>query len=335
MSGRTNEAIYAALGTSRQALQQYWTRRRAYQLCLDEAEAQLLMLRKKHGGLGLAKAYGQINPRGLGRDRFVFEMTRRGHALPLRRSYIRTTYSSRRRFPNLIKGLIINDINLIWQSDTTYFRLGEVFYYLTFILDVYSRRMLGFSVSTNLRATANVAALDQALRLRKGQDLSQLIFHSDGGTQYRYEPFIALLRSHGISSSMCETATDNAYAEKLNDVIKNEYLAYQDIVNLKQLRRHVKRAVDNYNRTRLHGQLPGTWTPLDYERYLRDRGQQAVHQPLLIRDGQAERQNDWHPEAYQNLAHPRVWAPKGVSQILPEYVILHQPMRNPQLVLEL
>jgi transposase InsO family protein len=292
------------------------------------------MLRKDHGGLGLVKAYQQIAPRGLGRDRFVGEMTRRGHALPRRLNHIRTTRSSGGRFPNLIKNLIINDINIVWQSDTTYFRLGDRFCYLTFIIDVYSRRLLGFSVSMDLRAEANVAALRHALRTRQGQDLSQVIFHSDGGTQYRYAPFVELLRSHGISSSMCNAATDNAYAEKLNDVIKNEYLAYQDIIDLGQLRKRVKKAVDNYNRTRLHGRLPGRWTPLAYERYLRDNEPPAVHQPLLIRDGQAEREY-WQPTAFQNLAHPRVWAPKGVSQILPANVILHQPMRDPQLVLEL
>lgn len=334
MSSRTNEAIYAVLGTSRQAVAQYWTRQREYRLHVDEAEAQLLVHRKGHGGLGLVKAYRQIAPRGLGRDGFVAEMTWRGHALPRRRSHQRTTRSGGRRFPNLVKGLIINDINLIWQSDTTYFRLGEKFYYLTFIIDVYSRRILGVSLSTDLRAEANVAALRQALRLRQGHDLSQLIFHSDGGTQYRYEPFVALLRRHGISSSMCSAATDNAYAEKLNDVIKNEYLAYQAIPDPAQLSRQLKKAVKNYNHTRLHGQLPGDYAPLAYERYLRDQAPQAVHPPLLIRDGQTERQ-DWQPEAYQNLAHPRVWAPKGVSQILPANVILYQPMRNPQLVLEL
>jgi transposase InsO family protein len=334
MSGSVaNERVYEAMQTSRQAVHQYLSHRHSYLQRVAEAEATLLLHRKEHPGLGLVKAYGQIQPTGLGRDRFVFEMTRRGHALPLKRNYVRTTRSDGYRFPNLIKGLVINGVNLVWQSDTTYFRIGEKWYYITFIIDVYSRLIIGHHVNTTLAATANVAALKMALKNRAGADLSQLIFHSDGGTQYRYKPFVELLRSHGISSSMCSAATDNAYAEKLNDVIKNEYLVYLHAAILKELRRILNRSVKNYNTKRHHGQLPRPMTPADYEKWLDSADSSGKRSLQLIRDGQAPA-SDWQPDVCgSNLVDPVARATKGVYQILPAHVLLDLPTEDRQLAI--
>jgi transposase InsO family protein len=329
----SNETVYATLGTTRQAFSQYRQRRLLYEEHVDEAEAALELHRKDHPGLGLVKAYHQIKPKGLGRDRFVFEMTRLGYALPLRRNYARTTYSDGRRFPNLIKGLVINAVNQVWQSDTTYFRIGEKWYYLTFIIDVYSRRIIGYHASSSLRADANVAALKMALKTRAGQDLSQLIFHSDGGAQYRFRAFVELLRSNGISSSMCEAATDNAYAEKLNDVIKNEYLAHFVVHDLKSLRRILARCVHNYNKVRHHGQLPIKCSPSDYEQWLNTKEAKEDPPLLLIRDGQGP-STEYEPDVSgPDLASPLLRAIKGVSQILPAHVLLDLPTEDRQLVL--
>lgn len=327
--------IYGALGTSRQAVAQYCQRRDHYMEAVDEAQATLLLMRRDHAGLGLVKAYHQIKPPLLGRDRFVFEMTGLGHALPRKKNYTRTTRSDGYRFPNLIKGLVISGVNQVWQSDTTYFRIGERWFYLTFIIDIYSRLMVGYHASTSLKAEANIAALKMALKQRAGQDLSQLIFHSDGGTQYRFKPFVELLRNQGISSSMCEAATDNAYAEKLNDVIKNEYLSYGNASDLRSLRRILTKSVNNYNRTRYHGQLPIKCAPFGYEQWLQtDEG--ITERPLqLIRDGQGPA-IEWEPDVGgQDLTHPVLRATKGVSQILPAHIILDLPKEDRQLALPL
>ena len=329
----SNGRIYEALATSRQAVDQFLARQRCYLQSVDEAEATLLLHRKDHPGLGLVKAYGQINPAGLGRDRFVFEMTRRGHALPRKHNYTRTTRSDGHRFPNLIKGLVINGVNLVWQSDTTYFRMREKWYYITFIIDVYSRLIVGYHLSTSMAASANVAALKMALKNRRGADLSQLIFHSDGGTQYRYRPFVEQLRDHGISSSMCKAATDNAYAEKLNDVIKNEYLTHFSASVLSQLRRNLDRSVSNYNQKRHHGQLPQPMSPAAYERWLSSAHSRGKCPLQLIRDGQAPA-SDWQPTLVgSNLADPVARATKGVYQILPAHVVLDLPTQDRQLAM--
>lgn len=260
-------------------------------------------------------------------------MTRRGHALRAKRSYQRTTRSGSYRFPNLIKGLVINDINLVWQSDTTYFRIADRFFYLTFIVDLYSRRIVGHCVSHSLSAQANLAALKMAIGQRREYSLQGLIFHSDGGTQYRFGPFVELLRSHAISSSMCELALDNAYAERLNGIVKNEYLYDQGPRNLKHLAQLTAKAVDNYNDQRIHYGLPEKVSPRQFEQHI-NQDPQNWRYWLHIKDGQAARQVE-NIGAGQMLNTSGMWAPKGVAQILPANVILHQPMVNPQLVLEL
>ena len=158
MSGITKERIYRATGTTRQGLYQHYKRQDERLLNMDEAEVALVYHRKEHPGCGLVKLWKMIDPE-IGRDRFVFEMTHRGYALPSVRNMVRTTRSGASRFPNLIKGLIISGPDQVWQSDTTYFRIGEQFYYITFIIDIYTRLVVGFSVSKSLRAEANVRAL--------------------------------------------------------------------------------------------------------------------------------------------------------------------------------
>jgi putative transposase len=331
MNSPSNEEVYAVLDTSRQALRQFMRRRDAYEDAVYSAEGMLLAHRADHGGLGLEKAYFMIQPEGLGRDAFVREMTLLGHSLERKRNYYRTTRSNGLRYPNLVKLLTIIGLNRVWQSDTTYYRIGDRYYYLTFILDVYSRLIVGYSVSDNLKAKANIEALKMAFRYRKGMNLRELIFHSDGGSQYRSEAFVEVLRSQGISSSMCMKALDNAYAEKLNDVIKNEYLVYWQIDNFVKLKRCVKKAVDNYNKVRHHGQLPLRVAPLEFEHYLRDS---KMHKPplLLIRDGQAE-ELEYQPMAAQNLTYPGSGAFGGTSQILPAFVKLGLPKEDGQLAL--
>ena len=335
MKTHTSEQIYREFKTSRQAIAQFAQRQKQYAIRVDQAEAALQLHRRDHGGLGLVKAYYEIKPEGLGRDRFVREMQQRGWALPIRRSYHRTTRSGSYRYPNLIKGLVINAINLVWQSDTTYFRIGEQWYYLTFIIDVYSRRVLAAQVSTSLSAQANVAALKQALKIRRGHDLSQLIFHSDGGTQYRFAEFIELLRRHGISSSMCDAATDNAYAEKINDVMKNEYLEYSKPTGLTSLRTKLAKAVRNYNQKRHHGQLPFRVSPQGYESYLLSE-QAATNRPyLLIRDGQRPAYDYDFSLAGPMQAQPLAKASRKSAQILPAFIQLDLPVEDRQLSLNL
>ncbi|PIE77331.1 MAG: integrase, partial [Candidatus Delongbacteria bacterium] len=162
-----------------------------------------------------------------------------GFRVKHKKNYRRTTYSSKSNYPNLIKGLEVASPNVIWQSDITYIEVNNTFYYAVFIIDVYTKEIVGYKVSDHMRATANVEALKSAI---KKFGVPQ-IHHSDRGSQYVYKPYIELLKSHETKISMSLIAQENAYAERINKTIKEEYLAGWAIDSFEHLKKCVKKAV--------------------------------------------------------------------------------------------
>ena len=259
-------ALYHSIGTSRQVLHQWLDRQ------LQEAEEQALLrriveeLRGDHPRMGARQMYRMVEPRTMGRDKFVALCAEWGMLLERRPSPIRTTNSlGVTRFENLLNDLELSHPNQVWSSDITYYELVDGVCYLTFIMDIFTRRILGHSISRSLRTEeTTIPALRQALRLRKGMDLGSLIFHSDGGGQYYCKEFIKLLRSSGIRSSMCEHAWENPYSERVNGIIKNDYLKPWGVDTYPKARTQVPRAVKLYNGERLHSSL-GHVSPIAFE----------------------------------------------------------------------
>jgi len=208
--------------------------------------------------------YWTIEPQGMGRDKFCRIFRQLGYGIRRTRNPVRTTIPAHKVFDNLIEGRLIDGPNQVWQSDITYFRVGPRHYYLTFIIDVYTRRIVGYAVSDSLRAEANARALKMALELYKEEDLEGLIHHSDRGSQYTDSGYLRMLRSRGMVVSMGRKAQDNAYAERVNGVIKNEYLAYRTMSGFRSLKKYTRQAVHDYNTRRHHGSL-GRMCPVDYE----------------------------------------------------------------------
>jgi transposase InsO family protein len=120
-----------------------------------------------------------------------------------------------------------------------------------FITDVYTRKIVGYSVSDHMRATANVKALRMALSQHKAPE----IHHSDRGSQYTYQAYTDLLKQSGCRLSMALTAQDNAYAERIHRTIKEEYLAYWQPQTLQKLKYCVTKAVYQYNNQWPHNSL--------------------------------------------------------------------------------
>ncbi len=259
--------VYQAARVSRQAYYQYNQRQalfndRLYALCI-EAD----MLREEHPGCGVEKMYTVLKPDWLGRDRFIEIMMHYGYRLRVHRNYSKTTYPGKVHYPNMIPGMLLWDKNLLWQSDITYYRIADTFYYLIFIIDAYTKRILGYSATDHMRATANLTALKMAI-VNAGTLTYRLIHHSDRGSQYGEKNYVELLNKYRINISMCKHPQDNAYAERINGIIKNEYLKYWDISNLTMLKKKCKQAVNHYNTKRPHLYLPNKNTPLEFERSL-------------------------------------------------------------------
>lgn len=266
------KALYQIVGLSKQALHKFNTSQAKRLIQQERLEHQANAIRRIHPQMGCRSMYSLMNDIELGRDRSEEFLLSKGFRIRRKPNYLKTTVSQRiYKFPNLIKGLKIRDINRVWQTDITYFMIpNEGVFYLIFIIDVYSRRIIGHTAHNHLRAEANLECLKMAFKTRKGQDLKSLIHHSDMGGQYIDKHYLEALRQRHIRISMCQQAWQNAYTERINNTIKNDYLKSRSIKSLSDLRKNLNHDVHLYNTERPHRNLLLKMSPLKFEEYLKD-----------------------------------------------------------------
>lgn len=232
--------------------------------------------RTKHPSMALKKLYVKLRPDFAGRDAFV-EFGMGNGFEPVRKARFHNTTRSgeERACPNLLHGMIVYDIDRLWVSDITYFKIGGTWLYIVLIEDVYSRKIIGWHASGRMFAEANVKALQKALQNRASPETSggaahfhnSLIHHSDKGSQYRSTEYTDMLKEHGLLPSMGNCCYDNAFMESTNGILKNEYLKHRPIHNLNDLRRYLEQDVHLYNSERPHGSL-NMMTTDEFERYI-------------------------------------------------------------------
>ena len=258
--------IYRTLSVSKQNFHQMLDRLLMQQMEKEQLLVIIRQVRQDHPKMSCRDLYRLIQPQFMGRDRFEAFCREEGFMVEVKRNFRRTTNSlGVTRFPNLILGLEVTAVNQVWVSDITYFEMPGKFYYLTFIMDLFSRRIIGYSESNNLLTQhTTIPALIMAVRTRKGQDLDGLIFHSDGGGQYYCKDFLKITIPLKIRNSMCDSVFENPHAERLNGTIKNNYLYPYGPENSTELRSMLKKAVDMYNHQKPHGSLNGL-SPANFE----------------------------------------------------------------------
>jgi putative transposase len=233
----------------------------------SEVDADLVVclvreVRRRHPRMGYKKLYHLLGPRlkslgvVVGRDRFGDVLRARGMLVPQLPRVPRTT-DSRHSLPilrNLISDLEPTGPNQIWVSDLTYIRLeGDGKYaYLSLIMDLHSRKIVGYHCCDNLEAAGCVAALDRALIDLPADRYP--IHHSDRGCQYCCHQYVDRLRSRDLPISMTEKnhCYENAFAERLNGILKQEYGLRLTFSDLKEARKMVAQAVWLYNSQRPH-----------------------------------------------------------------------------------
>lgn len=193
----------------------------------------------------------------LGRDRF-FEVLRNQALLldPLPKAP-RTTNSAHSLpvFTNLIRDLDVTGANQVWISDITYIRTREGFLYLSLITDKYSRKIVGYHLGHTLETQDTLRALRMAIaELPRG---ANPIHHSDRGCQYCSHEYIKELRAHGLRVSMTEEdhCAENAQAERVNGILKQEYFLNYEFRSSVQAQCAVDEAVRLYNTRRPHRSL--------------------------------------------------------------------------------
>ena len=276
-------SVYHISGVSKQAVHKHNRAYIDYSDRLQELITQVDEIRSIHPGCGLEKLYDSLRPPWLGRDKFISVFMELGYRVRRTKNYRRTTVPSILYYPNLIEGLLVWDKNRVWQTDITYYQVGDRFYYLTFIIDIYTKVIRGYKVSDHMRADANLAALKMALT--EAQGIIGIIHHSDRGSQFVDSDYRSLLIKHGFQLSMGLIAQENAYAERVNGIIKNEYLVYKSIYTFRQLKREVASAVDHYNNKRIHRSLPDKQTPREFENELLSLSTQNRPKVIVYTEG--------------------------------------------------
>jgi putative transposase len=248
------------LGRTRQAFHK--TQRRQEQEAVEGelVVQEVVKIRLDQKRIGGRKMYHMTEifreQRGIkmGRDAF-FDLLRDDGLLVARRraKKPRTTFSCRfLRYPNLIVDYVPTKANEIWVSDITYVRLRQGHAFLSLITDAYSRMIVGYSLSCDLSTKGCIAALKMARRnnaVRKG-----LIHHSDRGTQYSSAEYVRVLGKIRISMTQRGDPLENAIAERVNGILKQELLK-DEFDNFAEAKENIDRAVSIYNHQRPHSSV--------------------------------------------------------------------------------
>ena len=190
----------------------------------------------------------------IGRDR-LFSILRENQLLVRRKKYSSRTTNSYHRFykyNNTIKDLKIDKPNQVWASDITYIRTINGFCYLALITDMYSRKIVGYDLSDSLELKGCVRALNKAIYNAK--NIKELTHHSDRGIQYCSNIYTQILKRKKIQISMTEEnhCYENALAERVNGILKDEFYLDQTFTSVTHAKRATKNAIKLYNNKRLH-----------------------------------------------------------------------------------
>lgn len=195
----------------------------------------------------------------MGRDQLFNLLRFHGLLIRRRKRIVRTTDSNHifKRYPNLIKDLVVSGPEQLWVSDITYIRTLQGFSYLSLITDAYSRKIVGYSLHPTLEAIGCLQALQMAISTWKHESPFYLIHHSDRGIQYCCNEYTEMLQRFGIAISMTQSGSpyDNALAERVNGILKNEFYPKRVYQNHKDASKSIGKIVRIYNQQRPHSSV--------------------------------------------------------------------------------
>jgi transposase InsO family protein len=226
----------------------------------------------EYPGYGYRRIAAELRRRGFSvSGKKVLRLMRLDNLLCVKKRFRLCTTDSNhgeRVYANLARGLKVSGINQLWVSDITYIQLQREYVFLAVVLDVYSRRCIGWELSSHIDTRLTMGALQEALKTRRQDDLKGLIHHSDQGVQYACHEYVDCLREHGVQISMSRRGNpyDNAFAEsfmktlKYEEVYLNEYETYEDAMD------NIERFIEKvYNQKRLHSSI-GYKSPVEFEK---------------------------------------------------------------------
>lgn len=275
-------------GITRQA---HYQKRSREQIQSQENEIVLEMVRqvrRKHPRMGCRKMLYKIQPMlaqerlKMGRDRLFELLGEMNLLVKPRKTYHRTTLSGIPKAPNRLPGLVVSQCDQVWVCDITYLTLMKNrFAYLFLLMDLYSRYIVGWHVSSSLATDGALVSLENALSQRPNI-FENLIHHSDHGVQYTNQTYQKRLLDNHLLASMGAVGNcyDNIYAERVIGILKSEYSLNFPFANCAQVSPVVKEVIDLYNSDRPHLSL-GMATPMEIYRGIR-RNVPVIEFPLAV-----------------------------------------------------
>jgi putative transposase len=258
------------LGITRQAYYQHFWQQEATGIEDALVLQEVISIRQDHRVMGGRKLYEKLHPfllsHGIkmGRDALFDLLAANGLLVKKRRRRQVTTWSKHRfnRWPNIIRNLDVVRPNQLWVSDITYWKVKEEHLYISLITDAYSHKVVGYHLADTLEAIETIQALKMALKDLPERLSEALIHHSDRGVQYCTESYVKLLQDNDIRISMTENGDplENAVAERMNGILKEEYLKHHRPENKEQAKQLLDKAIGLYNKHRPHFSI-GLLTP--------------------------------------------------------------------------
>ena len=258
------------LGITRQAYYQHFWQQEATGIEESLVLGHIAQIRKCHRSMGGRKLYELLQPFliehkiKMGRDALFHLLAVNGLLVKRRRRYATTTFSNHwlRKWPNLIRDKTVCWANELWVSDITYWKTGVTHAYISLVTDAFSHKIVGYHVAETLESVETIKALKMALKTIPGNLSRSLTHHSDRGIQYCSAAYVKLLQDKGIQISMTENGDplENAIAERINGIIKNEYLKHYQVTDIHDAKRQLQVAVKLYNEQRPHLSI-GMLTP--------------------------------------------------------------------------
>ncbi len=253
-------AVCCQLGYSKQA---YYKSRKVNQhknAYRAEVLEQVLSVRRQMPRLGVRKLYHILEPSlrekkiPIGRDQ-LFRWLKAANLLVIRKKrYCKTTDSRHwmRRYPNLVKGLVPDHPEQYWVADITYIATKQGFSFLHLLTDAYSKKIMGYELCNDMLASSTLKALRMALANRQYDSL--VTHHSDRGLQYSSAAYVEQLRASGIQISMTQDGNpyDNAIAERVNGILKDEFGLDVVFDDFDQLKKQTRQSIETYNLKRPH-----------------------------------------------------------------------------------
>lgn len=248
------------LGYSKQAYYKRENKQLHQSFVVAQVKSMVIDIRCKLPRLGTRKLYHLIQPKierqgiKVGRDKLFDILRQEGLLVRKRRKYTKTTNSKHwmKKYPNLTKSFNLNKPEQLWVADITYLQTKQGHEYLHLITDAYSKQIMGYELTDNLKASSTVRALKMAISNRKYKH--PLIHHSDRGLQYCSHEYTHILQQNNIQISMTEQYDpyENAVAERVNGILKDEFGLDQIFKSNQQLHKQLQESILLYNNLRPH-----------------------------------------------------------------------------------